>query len=136
MKLSTKGRYGLRALVELVHRSGNGPVLLDAVAKAQGLSRKYLHALFTRLKAAGIIRSIRGARGGYVLARDPAQITILEVLEALEGPMAVTDCVLDAKVCEMSGDCSTRGIWTGLSRTIEAYLVKFTVQDIVEGKAP
>ena len=86
MQISTRGRYGLRAMFELARGFGQDPLLMSTVAERQGLSRKYLHTLLTTLKTAGLVRSVRGAGGGFVLARPPAEIKLSEVITALEGP--------------------------------------------------
>ena len=112
----------MRAMVELAREYGDGPVLLATVAKRQQLSPKYLHALLSSLKRAGLVQSRRGAGGGYELGRPPACITLLEVLEALEGPVLVTDCLADDAHCDIMGRCSTRGLWFELSETITKLL--------------
>ena len=96
LKLSTKGRYGLRAMINLAQAPPGEPVLMGDIAQRQGFSRKYLHALLVTLKHAGLVRSVRGAQGGYVLARSPASIRAREVFEALEGKLALNHCLEQA----------------------------------------
>ena len=131
MKVSTRSRYGLRALMELAREFGKGPVFMDTIAKRQDLSRKYLHALLTLLKAQGLVESTRGARGGYHLARPPEEIRLDEVVRTLEGTLAVLDCVDDEAACERTGTCRARDIWSGLTETIEAYLADLTLADLL-----
>ena len=94
MKISTKGRYSVTALYELAQRYGEGPVSLKCVAQGQGLSENYLEQLMVPLRRAGIVQSIRGAQGGYMLAKSPAEITIGSIITTVEGPIAVVDCLL------------------------------------------
>ena len=101
MKFSTKGTYGLRAVVELAKHYGEGPVSLAAVAAEQGISEAYLEQLMRSLKNAGIVKTTRGKAGGYLLTREPQRISVLETLRALEGSTDIADCVgSDASVCE------------------------------------
>lgn len=93
-------------------------MLMSTIAERQGLSRKHLHALLTSLKSAGLVRSIRGPGGGFVLARPPTQIRLREVLQALEGPMSLVDCVADRKVCDKSNRCRARRIWQDVTAAI------------------
>lgn len=130
MRISTRGRYGLRAMLELARDFGEGPLLMGAIAERQDLSRKHLHALLTTLKLAGLVRSARGPGGGFVLSRPPAEIRLSEVLRALEGPLSLVDCVEDERVCDKAEGCSARRIWTELSRAIENVLDNVTLQDM------
>ena len=99
MKMSTKGRYGLKAAVDIAANSANGCVSLKSVATRQNISESYLEQLITPLKKAGIVKSTRGAQGGYVLARDAKDITVGEVLRALEGPLDIVECTADKNAC-------------------------------------
>lgn len=132
MRVSTKGRYGLRVMIELAARSGQGPVVMGDIAKSQGISRKYLHSLLTGLKSAGLVRSIRGAGGGYVLARSPDQMTAGDVVKALEGPFAVVDCVADSSVCERFDGCVTREVWKKVGQAAEKVLSGITIGQLAE----
>ena len=131
MRVSTKGRYGLRAMFELAWSFGEGPLLMSAIAERQGLSRKHLHALLTSLKSAGLVRSIRGPGGGFVLTRSPDQIKLSEVLRALEGPLSLVDCVADRRSCDRANRCAARGVWQKLSGAIEEVLDGVTLEDLV-----
>ena len=132
MKLSTRARYGTRALLDLALHSGEGPVLLKDIAQRQQISSMYLEHLITPLVAAGIIRSIRGARGGVWLDKPPQEIKLLEVVRLLEGSLALVECVNDPKCCPRSGFCVTRDIWGELKQAMNGVLESTTLQDLVE----
>lgn len=132
MKLSTKARYGTRALLELALRKGEGPVLLKEIAKKQQISLPYLEHLVSPLIAGGIIRSIKGPRGGINLAKAPEEIRLSEVMQLLEGSVAPVDCVNDPGTCERSGLCVTRDIWSELKNVMDRVLDSTTLQDLVE----
>lgn len=132
MRISTRGRYGLRALVELARNFGSGPLLMSQIAEKQDFSRKYLHALLTSLKTAGIVRSARGSGGGYMLGREPSKITLSEVFKVLEGSLSLVDCVEDSKVCSRADSCETRNVWQGLSRKIDRHLSEISLADLAQ----
>ena len=137
LQITTKGCYGLRALVDLAKQPGDSPILLGSVAERIGVSRKYLHALMVTIKEAGMIRSIRGSGGGYLLNRDPREITVAEVVQALEGGFILRDCVADESICEKSAICVTRRLWHDLGLMIESHLSGVTLQDLVDrGETP
>lgn len=131
MKLSTRGCYGLRAMLELALHHGGRPVLMRNIAENQGVSRKYLHALLTSLKSAGLVRSVRGAGGGYLLARAPGQIRVDEVVQVLEGSLCVTDCVEDPASCDRHDRCATHDLWKELSAAVQQLLAGLTLEDLV-----
>ncbi len=131
MKVSTRGRYGLRAMLELARCFGDAPVVMADLAEREGLSRKYLHTLLTGLKAAGLARSVRGAGGGFVLARDPSEINLKEILHALEGSLCLVDCVEDERACDRANGCTARGVWQELSGAIENILGNMTLADVI-----
>ncbi len=131
MKLSSRVRYGLRALVELADIQTDSPVLLETVAQRQGLSRKYLDAIFARLKSAGLLRSSRGGGGGFVLGKPANQITLAEVYQALEGPIQLADCLANPNECARRDSCPTQEVWADMSRLLHQYLSGITVADLV-----
>lgn len=131
MKISTRGRYGLRAMLELARCRGDSPVLMSTLAEREGLSRKYLHALLTALKSAGLVQSVRGAGGGFVLSRDPSEMRLSEILGALEGPVSLVDCVVDKRACSRASGCTARGVWQELSRAIDSMLDSMTLEDLI-----
>jgi Rrf2 family transcriptional regulator, cysteine metabolism repressor len=130
MKLSTRGRYGLRAMMEMAKRHDTGPILTSTISEAQGLSTKYLHALLNTLRAAGLVRSIRGAKGGFVLAREPSKITVEEIVLALEGSLGVVDCVQTPDLCGKNADCPARRLWEEVSLAISGVLARHTLEDV------
>ncbi|HJX68756.1 MAG TPA: Rrf2 family transcriptional regulator [Dehalococcoidia bacterium] len=132
MKLSTRGRYGLRALLDLAVHQGEGMVLLKDIARRQEVSLPYLEHLITPLIAAGLVKSTRGARGGVLLIRPPAQVTLTEVVLLLEGSLAPVDCVNDPKVCSRSASCVTRDVWIQIKDAMTQVLDSTTLQDLVE----
>ena len=139
LKLSTKGRYGLRAMIDLAKSyDGNPvPIMMSDIAARQELSRKYLHALLTPLKNAGLVRSTRGAKGGYFLARPPAEITIKEILAALEGELNIVDCIADGANCSRASNCLARGVWKDLNDAIARLLDNVTLHSLVcDGSLP
>ena len=127
MRISSRGQYGLRALSVLTVRHGGGPVQVREIARAEGLSAKYLEQLLGRLRSGGLVKSVRGARGGYVLARDPRAITVREVLVLLEGSLAPTTCVEGAEGVDR---CGVHDLWAGLHRTVLGYLDSYTLADL------
>ena len=132
MKLSTRGRYGLRALLDLAVHQGEGLVLLKDIARRQEVSLPYLEHLITPLVAAGLVKSTRGARGGVLLLRSPAEVKLSEVVQLLEGSIAPVDCVNDPKVCNRSASCVTRDIWIQMKEAMTQVLDSTTLQDLVE----
>ncbi len=133
MKFSTKGTYGLRAVVELAIRYGEGPVSLAAVAAEQGISEAYLEQLMRSLKKAGLVATARGKSGGYLLTKEPEMISVGEVLRALEGSTDIVDCVgSEANVCENACTCSARPLFLKLQSRINAVLDETTVGELTE----
>ena len=134
MKLSTRGRYGTRIMLDLAAHHDKGAIPLREIAKRQDLSVKYLEQLIIPLKAAGLIRSVRGARGGYTLARKPEKITVGQIIETLEGSMSLVNCVADSTVCGLQEECSTRDIWLRMTERLMAGLSSLSLQDVLNGK--
>jgi Rrf2 family protein len=118
-------------MLELARRFGEPPVLMASLAETEGISRKYLHTLLTLLKSAGLVHSIRGAGGGFTLARPPSEIHLDEVLHAVEGPLCLVDCVEDKSVCDKSNRCTARRVWQELSGAIENALARVTLADMI-----
>lgn len=130
MTISTKARYGLRMMVELADHYGKGPVLLKDIAQNQSLSEKYLSRIVIDLRTAGLVDSFRGANGGYVLSRDPSEITVRQVVWALENTTPV-ECVRDPGVCDRISSCPTYDVWKTLDQAIYATLEKITLDDVL-----
>ena len=132
MKLSTKGRYGTRIILDLAQHQNESPVPLRDIARRQEISLSYLEHLITPLLSAGIIRSTRGARGGISLLEQPSSIKLSEVVQLLEGSLAPVDCVNNPKLCPRSDTCATRDIWDEMKEAINNVLESKTLQDLVE----
>ena len=130
MKLSTRTRYGTRALLELALHQGEGPVFLKEIARLQQISLPYLEHLIAPLIAGGIIRSTKGPRGGISLARKPADIKLIEITQLLEGSMAVVACIDSPEACKRSEFCATRDVWSQLKEVMDGVLEKTTLQDL------
>lgn len=131
MKLSTRGRYAARLMLDLAVNYGDGFVHLKDVARRQEISRKYMGHLIPPLKNAGLITANRGAHGGYRLARVPNEIRLEEVVRAVEGEVAVVECVATPEICHRFDSCVTREIWALLGQRIVELLESFTLQDMV-----
>ncbi|HUS73764.1 MAG TPA: Rrf2 family transcriptional regulator [Sedimentisphaerales bacterium] len=132
MKLSTRTRYGIRAILELAENDGKRPLQLRIIAQRQDISIKYLEQLMAILRSAGFVRSIRGAKGGYVLAKLPNQIKLSDVFDCLEGCVTTVECVEDKKYCERADDCVARQVWMQVQEAIKNVLQSITVQDLVD----
>jgi Rrf2 family cysteine metabolism transcriptional repressor len=132
MKLSTRTRYGMRALVDLALNTTGQPIQLKDIAERQEISLPYLEHLIIPLISAGIIKSIRGAKGGIKLSKEPREIKLNEVMRILEGPLAPADCLRDAKSCRRSGFCATQDIWDEMGKAMEKVLESTTLQDLAE----
>lgn len=131
MWVSTKAQYGMRALVE-VAMWGDEPMSLKTIAQRQLISHQYLEQIFAELRRAGIVDSVRGARGGYKLARPLEQIDALEVVELLEGSVAPVRCIDDASNCVRTGHCSTESLWRRVDSAVREVLRGTTLADLVE----
>ncbi len=134
MKLSAKSRYGLRAMFELAGNFGKGPISLKTIAARQQVSEQFLDQLFLRFRKAGIAKSIRGAQGGYELAREPAAITVGDILRAVDGPMALVACLDESGggECGKQGACITRIIWQKVQESISGALDSMTLQGMLD----
>jgi Rrf2 family protein len=131
MKLSTKIRYGARAMLELASHYGEGPIELKEIARKQDISIKYLEQVIIPLRTAGLVKSVRGSKGGYSLARSPSEICLYDVIETLEGPLTLVDCVKDAKLCKRSSSCVTRDIWGDVSEALRRVLTSINLEEMV-----
>ena len=133
MKISTKGRYSLRMLLDLAEHQHDGYVALKDIAQRQGISKKYLEQIVPVFNKSDILRTNRGFQGGYRLAKAPDQYTVGEILRLTEGSLAPVACLEhDPVECERSGDCATLPVWQGLYRVINEYLDGITLQDILD----
>jgi len=132
MRLSTKGRYAVRAMVDLALHAQKGPVPRTEIADRQGISADYIAHLFNRLQQAGLVHGVRGRSGGYVLARDPSQIRIGEIVRAVEGAVALTDCTAPGgeAVCPRTDRCVTRRLWLKAAQAVAQTLDAVTLADL------
>ncbi|ENZ01626.1 Rrf2 family transcriptional regulator [Clostridium thermobutyricum] len=131
MKLSTKGRYGVKAMVDLAINYGEAPVSIKTISKRQNISEYYLEQLFSPLRKAKLIRSIRGAQGGYVLNKEPKEIRVSDIMYILEGPIEIADCI-DGVACNNVECCATRMLWKRIKESIDEVMEGVTLQDIVD----
>jgi len=132
MKLSTRTRYGMRALLELAMAHNAGPLQIKVIAERQNISNKYLEQLVAMLKTAGLVRSVRGPHGGYVLSRPPEEIKLSDVFRTLEGPILTVECVENENLCKSHADCATRKLWIQMNEAILGILENKTLQSLVE----
>lgn len=130
MRLSTKGRYGVRLMIDLAACKNGKPGVLRNIAERQGVSEKYLWKMIPPLKSAGLIKSVRGAKGGYVLSKSPAAISLKELLSVLEGPLSLAECVDTPSVCTRSDFCVTRNIWKDMSEKVSQVFDTVSLKDI------
>jgi len=142
VKLSTKGRYGIATMYDLAMHNGQGPVSLKIIAQRQMISEHYLEQLIGMLRKAGYVKSIRGAHGGYSLAKDPSEISVGDIIKVMEGPIAPVDCLLTEKAdessCNRVGICVARGVLAKVRDSINSVLDSVTLNDLcaenIEGK--
>ena len=135
MKISTKGRYGLRTLMDIAAHQGKGPVNLHDMAERLGISAKYLWQIVNLLKTAGFVRGTRGPKGGYVLIRDPGDITLLDVVQVLEGPVSLVECVDDSACCARTATCVANSVWAEVSEAVRNALRGLTLAEILRRHA-
>lgn len=132
MIISTKGRYGLRAMFELAKAWGKGPLSIRQIAAQQALSEQYLEQIFPLLKSEGLVTSTRGALGGYVLTKEPRSISVGSVLTALEGELSPADCVCGETDCENAHSCTAHAIWQRIYDGINAVVEGISLQDMLD----
>jgi Rrf2 family cysteine metabolism transcriptional repressor len=134
MKISTKIRYGARAMLQLASHYGQGPMELKMIAKKEAISVKYLEQVIIPLRSAGVVKAVRGAKGGYTLARSPSEICLNDIIEILEGPINLVDCLKDPKSCQMSPSCVTKDIWQEVSEALHGIFHSITLEEMVNRK--
>ena len=133
MKISTKGRYAIRLLIDLAEHQQAGYISLNEIATRQNISKKYLEQIIPILNKTGILRANRGSQGGYMLAGSPEKYTVGDILRCTEGSLDPVDCAgQDPVLCDRSADCVMLPVWKGLSRVINEYLDSITLQDILD----
>lgn len=132
MKVSTKGRYGLRVMIELAIRYGDGPVMMDTISSCLGVSRKYLYNLLTGLKTAGLVRAVRGVGGGFELAKAPDEITANDVVQSLEGPLSLVYCIEEGQDCQRLDTCAARDVWQEMGLAMQQVLQRFSLAQLAQ----
>ena len=134
MKISTKGRYGVAAMYDLAMNYGQGAISLKSIAQRQKISENYLEQLVSTLRKAGYVKSIRGSQGGYTLSKDPAQISVGDIIRVMEGPIALVDCLLEHSAdhdgCERAGICVTRDVWAKVCDSISLVVDSISLADL------
>jgi len=133
LHLSTRGHYGLLAMFDLAEHYGSGPIPLKTVAERQNISDNYLEQLIAVLRKAGLVRSVRGAQGGYILAREPGSITVGDIIRAMEGPIAPVDCVSEVEPaeCDQADFCITRLVWTRVRDKLAEVMDSISLADML-----
>ncbi len=134
MKISTKGRYGLRILLDiaLYHTSGK-PRIIREIAANQEISEKYISRLIVELRRAGFVKSVRGTNGGYILARRPGDIRVLDVIEVMEGPLSIVNCTTPGdRSCHRSGSCPAQQLWCEINQKFRDVLAEYTLQTLLD----
>jgi Rrf2 family protein len=132
IKLSTKSRYGTRMLVDMAQRYNQGPIQLGEIAKRQDISVKYLEQIIIPLKKAQYVKSVRGPKGGHILAKPPEEITLAEIVALLEEVSSLVECTENAEVCTRSDTCPTRLIWKEASEAMFERLKSITLADLAK----
>lgn len=133
MRLTAKSEYGVLAAIDLAVHHGEGPVSAREVSERRGIPARFLEQLFVALRRAGIVTAVRGAKGGFVLARDPAQVTVLDVVEALEGPLSSNVCDQESS-CAKSGACAASSVWTRATAALRDVFGTTTIADLAKNQ--
>ena len=136
MKLSTKGKYGVRAVFEIAKHYGKGPITIKEISERQGISFSYLEQILHKLGKAGVIESVRGPAGGYLLGRKPQELTIGDIIRTLEGPIALSHCLEPGESgdCNQTEDCVARMVWVKVGAKIEEALDSISFQDLLQNQ--
>jgi Rrf2 family protein len=133
LRLSTKGQYGVRAMYEIAKGCNSGPITIKEISEKQDVSVAYLEQILNTLRKAGLITSVKGPGGGYVLSKEPGSISIGAILRELEGPVAITSCLDPKEGCMRIEGCVTHLLWKSLGEKIEGFLDTMTLRDLVKG---
>jgi Rrf2 family protein len=136
MKLSAKSRYAVRLMLDLAMHLGRGPQRTASLSEHTGVTVRFIEQILKPLKKAGLVDSVRGAAGGYVLAGRPADVTLADILRVVEGDLGLTNCCLDAGICHRSSVCKARQAWDRVSHALEQELSAITLADLMEGLPP
>ena len=135
MKMSTKGRYAVRILLGIARYQKNGPVSKKVIAEEECISADYIEQIIVPLKNEGLVIGLRGVKGGFVLAKEPSQITVYDILRASEGDMTIVDCARNECKGRDKSLCVTKPVWEGASKVLEAYFSKITLKDLLDREA-
>lgn len=136
MRFSAKTEYGLRAILDLAYQRQASPVQLKEISRREKIPIRFLEQVMATLRVAGLVEGVRGARGGYTLARRPEEISLAEVIVALEGPLSVMDCVIEPNVeCDAAGECVIRDVWSDVRRALVDTLGSKNLRDLCEQRA-
>ena len=133
MKLSTRSRYGARILVDLARHNNQGPIQIGEISKRQDISVKYLEQLIRPLKQAKLVESVRGPKGGHMLAKNPEKITLGQIVRLFEGQSDLVECISNPETCNMADDCQVRLAWKDATRVLYERLDSTTIADLMEG---
>ncbi|HML36558.1 MAG TPA: Rrf2 family transcriptional regulator [Bacillota bacterium] len=131
MKISTKGRYALRLMLDLAINNTGEYISIKNIAARQDISEKYLEQIITQLNRAGFVRSVRGAQGGYMLAKAPAEYTVGMILRQMEGSLAPVSCLDGEESCDRAAGCVTQEVWEKIQRAVENVVDNITLEDLV-----
>jgi Rrf2 family transcriptional regulator, cysteine metabolism repressor len=134
MKLSSKIRYAARAMLELASHYGKGPIELREIAESENISLKYLEQVIVPLRTGGLVKAVRGSKGGYSLARPPSDISLNDLIEILEGPLNLVECLNDPSACQKVPSCVTREIWKEVSEAVSVIFHSVTLEDMANRK--
>ncbi|MCL4377669.1 MAG: Rrf2 family transcriptional regulator [Actinobacteria bacterium] len=132
MRISTKTRYGMRLMINLAANFKNGYSFLKDIAKSEGISEKYLSLIVIPLRTAGLLKTTRGVHGGYILSKDPSEITAGQVVEILEGDLSLVECIKNEKYCIKLKNCASRDIWFDLGKKMTEFLNSLTLKDLAK----
>ncbi len=131
MKLSTKTRYGTRILIELALQVNQGAIQVSKISSSQKISVKYLEQLLRTLKKAGIVKSVRGPKGGHLLAKDPCEISLGQIARLFEGQTDLVECVSSPEKCDMASDCLVRNAWYEATSVLYEKLDNISIADLI-----
>lgn len=133
MRISTKGRYAVRALVELATQDSNSPIMLSLIASRQNIPQRYLIQIFSSLRKSGLVHSIRGAKGGFQLGNQPKDITLEDIISSAEGPIELVSCIQgEEENCSRGSDCATQGIWRQVNERVKSVFKSITLEEMVK----
>jgi Rrf2 family transcriptional regulator, iron-sulfur cluster assembly transcription factor len=132
MRIATTSRYGVRAVFDIAYNGGGQPTQIKDICKRQKMSQRYLEQIFNKLVKAGLLKSKRGPRGGYMLSRDPSEISVLDIIDAAQGPIVPVACLNEKRrYCEVFPECVTHHVWKGTQNLLVDYFNSVTIDDLL-----